>query len=865
MAFVIYLVAAAFSSWTVALGGGRGWAVEIFDATARLLFSGLLVWALGGLAGELASEKELELYWVDVGLVVAAGSVLLLSLGPPPLLAQGPISPADLAVLSMQSATGLLLLLALAALLPGRRAVEPLALAPLLAALAAELAADVLLARAPPSGFWGRQELPLYLRLVAGLCFALWAYRGSRDGARLVGVSGERREGAHLLPYLVFVGASACLVVQLWHGRGEGGTRIVLSLGALAAVMFLRQVLLDRGGLTQPVREVIRKGEDRLRALLTNSSDLILVLSPDGAIRYLSPSVRRVLGFDATRLWAPALHEFVHPDDLPRVNHLLHKVTQEISGLSFREEWRMRDEEGSWHHVEGIIANQLGEPGVHGLLLNVRDISERKVLEAKLAHLALHDSLTGLANRTLLLDRTQQALAQARRRGEQVALLFLDLDDFKQVNDTLGHPEGDRLLKEIATRVVASCRAADTVARLGGDEFAVLLEGSVDFDSVTLVADRILEQLRLPYRALHGQFIPTTSIGLVLADGDMAPEELLRRADVAMYAAKANGKNGRCQFQPEMDRPLKKRLRLEADLRLAVRESRLAVHYQPIVGLETEAIAGVEALVRWEHPELGTLEPKDFLGLAEDAGLIASIDQAVLLEACTEVAGWRGLEGSPAGLFVSVNLSGAELLHPDLLAHVVTALKKSRLAPRSLILEVTEDALIGDQALFGARLRDIEKLGVRIAIDDFGVHYSSLSYLRNLPVHVLKLDQSFVADLRHDEKSRHIVRAVTELAGALEVQVIAEGIEQSEQRDELLKLGCSWGQGFFFHPPKPGYEVRAMLRGEVAETAAFLPEEPSDEAASDRARNLVAQLDPLSEEVRSSPAVPLSTLLPAQL
>jgi len=630
-------------------------------------------------------------------------------------------------------------------------------------------------------------------------------------------------------------------------------TPLVFGLGALSFGLMLRQVLAQRQHAPPPPptlltlsRESAREGDSRLRALLSNSSDLILVLSPDGFVRYLSPSVRRVLGFDETAMWAPAFQEFVHVEDMAQLNHLLRTATEENTGASVRGEWRMRENGGSWLHVEGIVTNHLREPGIQGLLLNLRDVTERKVLEAKLLHQARHDSLTGLANRALLLDQTDQALAKARRRGAQIGLLFLDLDDFKHVNDTFGHPEGDKLLQEISLRLLGTCRAADTVARLGGDEFAVLLEESATPDVVERVAERILAQLRCPYAMLRGQFVPTTSIGIAMAHGEMKPQELLRRADVAMYAAKAQGKNRVSHFEPGMDVPLQRRVRLEADLREAVRNRNLSLVYQPIVSLHDGRVIAVEALIRWEHPELGLLYPRDFLPIAEESGLMGAIGSQVLLDACYEVAGLQTSASDPGGIQLCVNLSGAQLRDPKLCEVVRDTLRKTRLAPELLILEVTENALIGDQLTLGERLTELERLGVRVAIDDFGTRYSSLSYLRNLPVHLLKLDRSFVSELLTHEKSHHIVRAVVDLAAALKVGLIAEGIEQSEQRDELLRLGVEVGQGYHFCAPLASYELRRALQGDVSPEATPLDQDPAGLPADDdpqRAAVLLAEID----------------------
>ncbi len=583
----------------------------------------------------------------------------------------------------------------------------------------------------------------------------------------------------------------------------------VLLVGAAALIVLViagrRQS--KRSGL--PHSKLTASMDQRLRALISNSSDLMLVTNADGTIRYLSPSVTRVLGYDEKSLWAPSILEFVHPQDVAEVRQLLAAAASEISGLALRGECRLKDNRGKWMHVEGVVTNHLSEPGIGGLLLNIRDVTERKLLEQKLVHQALHDPLTGLANRTLLMTRAEEVLRGAREHGGRPALLFLDLDDFKQVNDTLGHAAGDHLLQEIAMRLQSTCRVVDTVARLGGDEFAVLLK-EAGADDVAQVAERILDELRSPYAMLKGRR-PSTSIGIALFDRGASAEELVRRADVAMYAAKAAGKNGFRLFSPEMDEPLRQRIRLEADLRGAVQDWQLGLHYQPIVDLENGQTVGVEALLRWNHPFSGALTGEQFLPLAERIGLMWDIGRRVIGESCLEVASWRRLsERQP---FLSINVSGEELRHGDLVKEIQSAVDRSSLSPGLVLVEISEKVLKANAGDVKKRISELGDIGVRVAIDDFGTHYASLSYLKDLPCDFVKLDRSFICEMTTQPKAFHIVRVMVDLAESLGIELIAEGIEQAEHHEAVLALGCRLGQGYYYSPALPPYEMRERLRG----------------------------------------------------
>jgi len=419
---------------------------------------------------------------------------------------------------------------------------------------------------------------------------------------------------------------------------------------------------------------------------------------------------------------------------------------------------------------------------------------------------ALNDSLTGLPNRTLLLDRLDHALARAARRGACVSLLFVDLDRFKLVNDSLGHAAGDRLLCEVAERLEGCLRRADTAARLGGDEFALLLEEAGDLNAAAHAADRVIEALSAPFNLFGREVFTSASIGIVVGAGD-DPDTMLRHADMAMYRAKSRGKNRYEVFEPDMHAEAVDRLALEAELRRAVELDELVLHYQPIFYLDGSGIAAAEALVRWQHPARGLLSPDAFIPLAEESGLILKVGRWVLDEACRQAAAWQSLA---PGVQVSVNLSGWQLQQPDVVAEVAAALAESGLDSRLLMLELTESLLMHDTEEMITKLAALRELGARLAIDDFGTGYSSLRYLQRFPIDALKIPKPFVDELCAGSPAV-LARAIIDLSRHLELRTVAEGIETEEQLCRLREFGCAFGQGFLLARPMPIDRLRTLL------------------------------------------------------
>ena len=442
----------------------------------------------------------------------------------------------------------------------------------------------------------------------------------------------------------------------------------------------------------------------------------------------------------------------------------------------------------------------------------LHDISDHKAFELRLAHQATHDPLTGLPNRTLLLDRLEGALARALRHNRRVAVLFLDLDHFKVVNDSLGHSLGDRLLVGIAERLTVALRPGDTVARFGGDEFVILCEDLVDDAEAILIAERIDEALSGPFTIDDTEVFMGVSIGIALPDGrDTEAETLIRDADAAMYRAKDRGRARWELFDNAMRASAVDRLDIENALRRALERRELRIFYQPIIDLHDGTIDGVEALLRWEHSERGLLPPLDFITVAEETGLIVPIGSWVLDQACRQVQRWQSVSNNPRPLRLSVNISGRQLGHPRLVEDVAAVLADTGINPAHVELEITESVLMDDVDMSAETLGRLHQLGIKLAVDDFGTGYSSLSYLRRFPVDLLKVDRSFVDGLGEDPSDSAIVTAIITLAHALGLSAVAEGVESPLQLAELRRLGCDRAQGYFMARPAGGHEIGELL------------------------------------------------------
>jgi diguanylate cyclase (GGDEF)-like protein len=465
-----------------------------------------------------------------------------------------------------------------------------------------------------------------------------------------------------------------------------------------------------------------------------------------------------------------------------------------------------------WRQAEVVATNLLGDRDVGAFVLNIRDITERKELEEQLTHLAFHDPLTDLANRALFRDRLKHALVRSRRHGKEVAVLFLDLDDFKTVNDTLGHGSGDELLVAVAKRLSGCLRPSDTVARPGGDEFAILLEDLDDQVEPVRAAERLLKVFGKPFEVGDQTVFVRASVGIATTPsaGETA-EEIVRNADIAMYTAKAQGKGMYELFESGMHGAVVERMQLENDLRQALEREELHLEYQPIVSLRTWRLTGVEALLRWRHPERGLVPPMEFIPVAERSGMILPLGRWVLETAARQTRRWQERHRSSPPLELSVNLSARQLREPGFTAEVAEAVRESGLHPSTLVLEITESVLIDDADEVSARLDELRTMGAKIAIDDFGTGYSALSYLRRFKLDALKIDRAFVADLTPGSQASALASAIVAMGHNLGLRTVAEGIETAEQLAELRAMGCDLAQGYYFARPVPADELERML------------------------------------------------------
>lgn len=559
-------------------------------------------------------------------------------------------------------------------------------------------------------------------------------------------------------------------------------------------------------------REAVRQTEARFRSLVMNASDMIVVVDASGGLLYVSPSTNQgVPGTLAAGMAGANVANWVHPDDIPHLHRFLDICSTRTETLPVAE-LRYRQADGAWRDVEVIGSNLLDDPNVNGIVITARDITERKALEHQLAHQAFHDPLTNLPNRALFADRTAHALTSIGRHFHGIAVLFVDLDRFKVVNDSLGHEVGDRLLAAIAERLQACVRQGDTVSRFGGDEFTLLLEHVSDISQATETAERIISALTYPFTFDAQEVHITASVGIVHSSSPHdEPHTLIRHADVAMYHAKKNGKAQYEVFDPSLDRNTLANLNLENDLRRAIERQEFVVHYQPKVSLDTGETYAVEALARWNHPERGTLSPQEFIPLAEETGLIVPIGRLVLQKACRQARLWQDEDPESPPLFVSVNLSARQLKQPDLADDIALILNNTGLAPEHLELEITESAMIEDSTVTLATFAKLKHLGVRLAVDDFGTGYSSFSYLKNFPLDVLKIDRSFVGGLGTGTDDAAIITAIIEIGHSLGLKVVAEGVETIEQLTWLRELGCDHGQGYYLAKPLSTEDAGAYL------------------------------------------------------
>jgi diguanylate cyclase (GGDEF)-like protein/PAS domain S-box-containing protein len=659
------------------------------------------------------------------------------------------------------------------------------------------------------------------------LCY-VWLAAAAREHLRGA-PSSRRAPGAFTsvliqgMPYIAMMVSFVVLVYVESSSATSPVNLMTIIIFVLTALVMVRQGVLLRDDALLRERRAAGLVEARYASLIRHATDVIMITDTEGRLRFVSPAAARTFSIDPDELVGRNLLDLWGDGDRERLGAFLAEVAA-TRGRTVGPVEAVVETSERRSTLECVGNNLLDDTAISGLTLNFRDVTERKTLEEQLRKLAFHDPLTLLANRSLFWNRVEHALALAQRTSQRVAVMFIDLDNFKNVNDSLGHDAGNRLLQAAAQRLVKSTRPSDTVARLGGDEFAILLEGIGSDADVERVARSVSEAFHRPLLLDGRETEATASIGVACSRPGDDAEQLLRNADIAMYSAKAAGKARLVVFETHMLEQLHDRLRLEHDIDLALARNEFFVEFQPVVDLTSRELLGVEALLRWKHPERGVVMPGDFIPIAEESGRIIEIGRRILLEACQRVREFSDSVAAGKGLRVAVNISGRHLQQGNLVEHVRDALAASGLEPGSLVIELTEGTIMQNTDVNLERFRELKALGVRLAIDDFGMGYSSLSYLHRFPIDIMKIDRAFVSRMTEQNGGPELARAVVMLGTTLGLETIAEGIENEDQVSTLLDLGCVAGQGFLFAASSsletvaasPYMARRARLRAERA-------------------------------------------------
>ncbi len=599
----------------------------------------------------------------------------------------------------------------------------------------------------------------------------------------------DRPSGDPLIGVLAVFGAERTLA----------GLSATLEILAQQAALAVERVMLSQ--------EVIRRGSEAyFRTLVQDTSDAILIIGDDGKVRYATPSATSIfgdVGVEGNYPW-----DLVKDSERDDVARALTRMREHAGGTSYYQDMRITRRDNVEVQVQVRCSDLRSDSTVGALVLTLRDVTAQRQLEDELKHRACHDALTGFPNRLLFAERAAGSLVRTRRGGTMAGVLFVDLDDFKVVNDTMGHTVGDELLVVAGKRLSAVMRDSDMVARLGGDEFALLIENVADAATVDAFAERIVQAFGEPFALADGSVVSTATVGVATTQDSADVDELLRHADLALYAAKAAGKRQWRRYLPVLGAGMVRRREVQAALGDALKNSAFTLAYQPIVALTDGEVAGFEALVRWRHSPWGMMQPGQFIELAEETGHIVPLGSWVLGRAAADIVQWVGQKP----LYVSVNVSACQFRDPGFVDGVRRVLAETGLAPSALMLELTESVLLRRDERIHSDLRELKAIGVKLAIDDFGTGYSSLSYLRELPIDVLKIDKSFVDGIGTSPQRLALVEGIIRIARTLNLGVIAEGIETEIQRDLLISMGCQFGQGYLLAMPVEADQAEMLVR-----------------------------------------------------
>jgi diguanylate cyclase (GGDEF)-like protein/PAS domain S-box-containing protein len=627
-----------------------------------------------------------------------------------------------------------------------------------------------------------------------------------------------------VLPYVPV--AVAAVIAVLKNVSGPPEALLLWDLMVVVALVIVRQfiVIVDNQTLSQKLAlqtAALRDSEEHFRSLVQNSGDVVVLADAEGVVRFVSTSIDRFFAYTSTELAGQPFSALLHPDDQPAFAGGLKKALT-ASALPVAVDCRFRHKLGSWTHCEVTITNLLHRSSSQALVLNIRDVTDRKEMEDRLAYLGAHDPVTNLPNRIAFRKLIDEALERSAP-GRAIAVLALDIDDFKLVNDALGHRAGDDVLGMVGGRLGKIVSAGDVVARIGADEFGILMKTVLNEDQPSHLAERIFQHFRAPFKVDEREMVMRLSIGIAAqAALEDTAENLMRNADLALNAAKTRGKGRYERYEPQQQAAVSDRMELESELSHALERRQFVLHYQPTVRLGDGTIIGFEALVRWNHPRRGLLSPGDFLGQAEETGMISALQRWVLGQACADGKHWQLSYPVEPALQISVNISQHGLVEADLVADVTNACIAAAFPPERLILELTEGATLEGRATV-SRLLELHERGVSVALDDFGAHAAPLSSLRDLPVDIVKLDHSFVARMTTSSTDATVAQAVIDLGNKLGMITVADGIERADQLAALRGMGCLAGQGYYLSRPLPAAGVERLLAACGGDGGLILP------------------------------------------